>query len=312
MTLEEYFQRIDLNEIERFVSEGQEENLNLEFKTVNHPSYIPKSIEFDKKNFSNLLSGFANSDGGIVIWGIKAKKNEQGLDVASGEEPIKELSKFLNFLNRLEGQTVVPRIIGVIHEKLDKGGDCGFVKTYIPASDAAPHMAIMDGKHYYKRSGDSFYPCEHYDIVDMFSRKRSPELEVITKILSRRIVNQEKHAYEVLVSIRNNGKAIAKYPYLAINCNHQYRNSVFGLDSNSNFGLNRVAGNSNFTYNYSGGVEVVIYPGITLDVDKFVSEISRSEAPHDFKCNYMLAAENMDSKTGEISIDEFRLLNESV
>lgn len=66
MNLKEYFDSIDLTEIDRFVNEGQEEHLNLEFKTVVHPNFNNANREIDKKNLSKALSGFANSDGGLL------------------------------------------------------------------------------------------------------------------------------------------------------------------------------------------------------------------------------------------------------
>lgn len=36
MDIKKYFETIDMNEIERFIQEGQEENLFIEFKTVVH------------------------------------------------------------------------------------------------------------------------------------------------------------------------------------------------------------------------------------------------------------------------------------
>ena len=88
--MEEYFAKIDLSEIERYIEESQEEHIALEFKTVNHPIYNDGNKNDDKKNFSKVLSGFANSNGGIVIWGIKAQKNLSGQDVAKEKKPIKK------------------------------------------------------------------------------------------------------------------------------------------------------------------------------------------------------------------------------
>lgn len=101
MNLKSYFENIDINEIDRYISDGQEENLNLEFKSVVHPNYNTHNREDDKKNISKTFSGFANSNGGIVVWGIKAKENRNKQDIATDKKPIKELTKFLNMLNRL-------------------------------------------------------------------------------------------------------------------------------------------------------------------------------------------------------------------
>jgi hypothetical protein len=301
MTLSEYYKTIDLDEIDRYISEGQEENVNLEFKTVNHPDI--NSLSFDKKNISKTISGFANSNGGIIIWGIKAKNNSLNQDVAEEKKPIKELTKFLNLLNRLEGQAVIPTINGIIHEKIDLGGDTGFIKTFVPRSESAPHMAIFSDKHYYKRSGDSFYQCEHYDIVDMFSRKKSPKLKVTAKVIAKDKMHQVRFRYFVLLSISNEGHNIAKYPYLALNfSNGFWQASDYGLDGNRNCGLNRVKNNILYRHNYSGGIDIVIYPGAVLDVDKFYLEIPIEQSPSDVVIDYMVSAEDTESTIGQLKI----------
>ncbi len=310
MTTLDYFNSIDLAEIERFVAERQEEHLTLEFKTVNHPSNV---IDHDRKNFSIALSGLGNSNGGIIIWGIKAKSNEHKQDVASAKAPIAELTKFLNFLNRTEGQAVIPLISGVLHEKIEEGADTGYVKTFIPPSNNAPHMAIIGGKHYYKRSGDSFYQCEHYDIVDMFSRKKSPDLILKTRILPRSNASMgDRYKFEIILSLQNNGKAIARYPYLCIDCNHQYRSDDYGLDGNKNCGLPKVAKNEAFRWCYSGGNHTVIHPGVTLDIDKYMSEVSKSEFPMNFEITYLISAENMENRRGNIVLDTRDIIQDSV
>ncbi|MEI9945817.1 MAG: ATP-binding protein [Chitinophagaceae bacterium] len=312
MTISEYFKSIDATEIERYIFEGQEENVSIEFKTVNHPFYNDNNKEYDKKNLSEALSGFANSNGGIIIWGVSAKKNSKGQDVAHALTPIDELTKFLNFLNRNEGQAVIPILTGVIHEKIDTGNDRGFIKTLIPSSENAPHMAMYAKKHYYKRSGDSFYQCEHYDIVDMFSRKSSPKLELFTKILQRaNAYTGDRYRYEILIIMRNTGKAMAKYPYLAIDCNHNYRPDDFGLDGNRNCGMLKVAKNDNFRFCYNGGNQIVLHPGATLDIDKYITEVNKSEFPENFNISYMISAENMETVHKKIIIDAQNIVVEA-
>lgn len=312
MTLYDYFNSIDLTEIERYILDKQEENISLEFKTVNHPNYNLDNREFDKKNYSEGLSGFANSNGGIIIWGVKAKENHQKQDVAYEKRPITELTKFLNILNRLEGQAVIPLITGIEHVKIEVSDDLGYIKSFIPASNSAPHMALYAGKHYYKRSGDSFYQCEHYDVIDMFSRKKSPSLSLIAKVHKRTMLHQVQYRYEIIISIANTGGKIAKFPYLAINCNTAYNVHDFGLDGNRNTGLQKVANNAIYRYNYSGGNNTVIYPETILNVDKFVCEVLISDAPEDLKIQYILSAEDMESIKGEIVVESRKILDECI
>lgn len=314
MELREYFYSIDLTEIDRYIQDKQEENINLEFKTVNHPNYNDKNREFDKINISTALSGFANSNGGIIIWGVKAKNNSANQDVAQEKKPIRELTKFLNLLNRLEGQAITPPITGILHEKIEISNDTGFIKTFIPQSENAPHMANLSGKHYYKRSGDSFYQCEHYDIVDMFSRKHKTQLKVNAKAISKSIryvyFKPMYNRYQFMVSIVNEGKNIAKHPFLGLNLTNGIPNEL-GINSSGARGLKKVDGNLQFKYCYSGGTDIVIYPNTELAVDQFTIDILIDDGAveNDVNITYLIAAENMESTQGEILITRSELIN---
>jgi hypothetical protein len=310
MDTEQYFNSIDLAEIKRFISDQQEEHVSLEFKTVNHPTVTDQNKEDDKKNFSKILSGFANSQGGIVIWGIKAKQIATGQDVAFEEKPISQLTKFLNTLNRLEGHCVTPKVEGVINYKIELSKDIGFIKTFVPPSQIAPHMANFAGKHYYKRSGDSFYQCEHFDIIDMFSRKRSPDLDLSIRVAQKRGDNRF-HQYFIIISIVNKGKAIGRYLSLSFNLKYGFSVYEHGLGGNRDTGLKSAKNDLKFMHNYFGGIDQVIHPDSTLDVDRCTCHISKELAPPDFTITYSISAENFETKTGSLTINSEQIISES-
>lgn len=295
MDLKAYFDKIDIEEIERFIIDGQEENLNIEFKTVVHPNYNQQNKDDDKKNISKTLSGFANSNGGIIVWGIKAKENSKKQDIATEKKPINELTKFLNILNRLEGQSVTPIITGIEHKKIEINNDCGFIITYVPTSDFAPHMANYAGKLYYKRSGDSFYACEHYDIKDMFQRERSACLDI--KLIKTQIqqVYDDKIKIVVTIALINTGKMSAKAPFMKIEINSPYKFADYGLDGNRNIGVfgSRAMPKSLNSSTYIGGQDIIIHPGLEYEIDRISLETNKDLTP-ELVVNYMIVAGNME------------------
>lgn len=308
MNLLDYFNKIDISEIDRMVDEGQEENVHLEFKTTVHPIFNNDNREFDKKNLSEVISGFANSNGGIVIWGVKAKKNKNNQDIADQKKPILELTRFLNSLNRLEGQAVTPIVSGIIHRKILVGDDEGFVKTYIPPSDNAPHMANYSSKHYYKRSGDSFYICEHYDIRDMFQRRQYAELELLVKDkteIDESILRGTIIRFEKVISMVNKGRNIARAPQLKVEINEPYFFSEFGLDGNGNIGLfsRRAIPRTRNTSTYMGGQDILLYPDILYDLDKIWLEVPKNtESLPALEIKYLIVAENAEKKSGSLTV----------
>jgi len=283
MELFDYFNTIDLTEVDRFISEGQEENVSLEFKTVNHPASNDISRNDDKKNISKVLSGFSNSNGGIVIWGVKAKENDSNQDVAKEKKPIRELTKFLNMLNRLEAQAVTPIITGVRHEKIEISNDCGYVKTYIPLSKNAPHMANFADKRYFKRSGDSFYQCEHFDIVDMFSRTKQPKIKLLFHIGT---LHSAAITHETTLIALNEGAVLAKYLKIYLYVPSQFvdsKNMMVSTTTTKNNVPCHIFEFQNTQRDYIGSSEFngsrfanygpvryePILPGMKLELDKF-------------------------------------------
>ena len=299
MDLKNYFDSINLSIIREFVETKQEENIILEFKRAVHINAVDNNRNSDKKNLSKCISGFANSGGGIVVWGVEAKQ-KGGVDHATALKPISELKRFLNRLNTLEGQAVSPIAENIRHVAIYEEGeeDKGYVKTLIPESENAPHMANYSDKHYYKRSGDSFYIAEHFDIVDMLARNKGPklELQIIYPYEVKRI-RDERVLVKVTFAIVNKGRNIGKHPYLAMSLNFRdYKFALHGLDNNNARGLKLIRNNLSYQRNYFGGSDIVIYPNVVHQVDKiqgdFKLPIKEGKLPP-LVIDYLITADNM-------------------
>jgi hypothetical protein len=205
MNLSETFDRLGANEIGEFIQLGQEEHLHLDFKTVNSANLRNSD---DKRNLAKCLSGFANSSGGIMVWGVDARKNAQGIDCASATVEIAPIRLFVARLNELTGEAASPIVEGVRHKSIAVTRDSGFAATLVPESDSGPHMAKLGEDRYYKRSGDSFYRMEHFDLEDMFGRRQKPRLSII---LDSRPSGNDSTIQALHFSFRNSGRAVAKH-----------------------------------------------------------------------------------------------------
>jgi hypothetical protein len=205
MNLTEAFDRLGAKEIAEFIRLGQEENLHLDFKTVSNANLRGND---DKRNLAKSLSGFANSSGGIIVWGVDARKNAQGIDCASASAEIAPVRLFLSRLNELTGDAVSPIVDGIRHKAIETTGDRGFAATLVPESESGPYMAKLGEDRYYKRSGDSFYKMEHFDLEDMFGRRQKPRLQID---LNNLLVPADNTQEELRIKIQNVGRAIARH-----------------------------------------------------------------------------------------------------
>ena len=286
MNIEQLFHEVTIEHIHRYIAESQEENLFLDFKLVKGANLNSAD---DKRNLAKALSGFANSSGGIVIWGVDARRNEKEVDCAIGLNPITPYQLLVARLNELTGMGVVPIVEGVQHKGIEIDGEHGLAVTFIPESISGPHMALLGENRYYKRSGDSFRQMEHFDIEDMFGRRKKPKLELICET---RVRGSE---FRAKISIKNSGKGSAKAPYLAFAVNPPFAQDPYGLDGNHNFGMKKLR-QSTTTYPYQFGEDntFVIHPGISHDVTQiWISRSYQGEIDQELVIKYILTAEDM-------------------
>lgn len=291
MDIHQFFEEINITRLEEFITTAQEENLHLDFKIVNRPDFTHGD---DKKNFAKALSGFANSSGGLVIWGINARKNSQGIDCATEIREIVPVQLFLTRLNEFTGMSVSPIVEGVRHKMIPTSREGGVVVTFIPESDTGPHMANLGEDRYYKRSGDSFYRMEHFDLEDMFGRRKRPKLTLIPTIKGR-----GRHAL-VILSISNNGRATAKAPYLAFDVNSPYLFNQYGIDGNMNHGMKRLKyTGADLPYRFGEDSSFVIHPGISHDVTSIhLGLVPENPPDRNLEIQYILAAEDIRLESG--------------
>ena len=168
----EQFQDQGLALIDRWVAEGIREDLHMDFKRKSSPRG-PRLSDEDRRNYSKALSGFANSDSGIIVWGIGAPGsggNERS------KHPISSVKGFAEYLDSFISRLVSPSIVGAENLAVLEDGedDVGYVISYVPKSSRAPHRAESEGlKHYYKRYGESFKIAEHFELEFIFGKRHS-------------------------------------------------------------------------------------------------------------------------------------------
>lgn len=293
-TLESRFISLSPDDIKYFVEQNQEENVHLDFKTVS--SHF-QNVD-DKRTLAKALSGFANSDGGIIIWGINARRMDNQIDGAAGIVPITNIKAFVSRLNSLTSDFVNPTVGGVQHRIVYENEDgAGCAATLVPASDCGPHMAKAGDDRYYKRSGDSFIRLEHFDIADMFGRRPSPTLKLHADITNEGTLTGPKgtlNKARVIFYIINNGRGSAFGPYLSVTINDPYHICQYGVDGNGHEGLPRLATRSRGTTPFGSSMSMAIHPGMKLDVFAVRQNIlSTANNTPDILVNYSIAADGL-------------------
>ena len=260
MALSETFQALTVEMLRHYLELHHEENLHLDFKLLEGGPDLGNRN--DRKTLAVAFSGFANASGGLIVWGVDARKNDDGIDCVTGLPGVPNTALLLARLNELTGEAVDPIADGVEHRIIGAlENERGFVVTIVPESDSGPHMAKLGENRYYKRSGDSFYPLEHYDIADMFGRRPKPLLE-----LTYRIRDPGPMA-DIVIGLKNHGRGSARAPYLSVSTAAPFHQQWGGLDGNRHEGLPLLVEQSSpGTWRYGARRDFVIHPGVNHDV----------------------------------------------
>lgn len=296
------WQQIDIEMLRSWVMNREQEDLQLDCKLLSNP---PEFDRNDRKTFATAVSGFANSAGGILMWGVDARKDrDTGIDSVVQLVPIASPERVCAALNSLTGTATSPIVEGVEHRIVP--GDVetgGFIATLVPPSDLPPHMAKFGENRYYKRSGDSFYQMEHFDIADMFGRRAMPVLEVVLHDGVGSYLSEECATYEPVIAIRNSGRAAARYPFLRIELGPPYGlNRQFGLRGGETGLPERPQFDRGVSAIFGGGADHVIHAGTRLDIQRIEKRnVSLAYSTiESLTIDYQIACDGMSLRSGRI------------
>lgn len=268
----------------------QVENLYVDYKSKRDADSDLVDEELQKA-ISKGISGFANSDGGVLIIGVDSRPGHPNKIV-----PIGPLGKFEQSVNSCVARATSFVVQGIRVKSIPTDDQTGIVVIYIPKSELAPHCSMKD-KKYYQRIGDSFMPMEHYQIADAFGKRYHPNL--IPYAIVKRDVNTASMLTAV-VGIGNSGRAVARFPFLKIIDLSDFQVSRLGIDGHGRFGLRNHLNPTN-SKNYKGGSDDVVHPGAPLDIvllERSFSLDNKGQLSGDFQ-ELILA--------GEVVADQFML-----
>ncbi len=161
--------------IEDFIADRKAEELFLDFKRSSDNGAASRLSDIDRKNLAKAISGFGNSEGGVVVWGVDCSRDVDGADVAKAKFPIENPKRFASLLQGVISSCTVPPHSGVENKLIEAEPGLGFVITLIPKSDFAPHQ-MLPNKQYYIRAGSDFLPTPHDVLAGMFGRRPQPHV----------------------------------------------------------------------------------------------------------------------------------------
>jgi Putative DNA-binding domain len=197
----------------------------LDFKAKPDPD--PKNSKL-KEIWYEALSGFGNSGGGVLVWGIDARKDSTtGIDSACAVKPIQNPNGFKSLLIELQRGATDPPLGNVKIETWESSPGEGFVVCLIPSGPFKPYRAEVSGKkQFFMRSADSFYVPSVSVIRSLFYPQSHAVFQVQVNLTWNLGLKEEpcpdRARFSCDTYIHNQGTATARDAFIILqtNLNH--------------------------------------------------------------------------------------------
>lgn len=264
-------------ELERYISEQIEENLNLDYKGA---ASLAKS-DGKKAEISKDVSAFANSGGGTIIYGLLEFQDKERSHLPEKLDPVDRTFFSKETLEQIINSNISPRVSGILITavQLDATNGVGYV-VEIPKSTTA-HQAA--DKRYYKRFNFLSIAMEDYEVRDVMNRNILTNVKIGFRFAHgqkyfEQFAKSSAYRFEFEVIAINEGTKVCNY----IDCYIGGNDKVFALvetnhklNSNKKFEIGydneiehtaEFEGNS-FTLNYQ---RIPIGPSTTRTLGRFI------------------------------------------
>ncbi len=162
------------SDLQQLISNGETEGPHLECKSPG----IPQLNRGLKLQLAEAASGFANSGGGLVIWGMGTTRHTAtGLDILTQIEPIGDCRNFAKQVDLSIPTVAYPSVKTAPSKVLLESTEVtrGVVITYIPPTGGDPVQSLLD-REFYFRNGDHFDKMPYEILKRMFMGTSGPDL----------------------------------------------------------------------------------------------------------------------------------------
>ena len=210
-----YGDSANLDRVNKAIAESEPETLYLDFKrNASGGAVNAKPTDHTKEHLSRTVSAFANTEGGLIVWGVESKDGS-----ANRGEPIPAIRDFVQEINTLTASSTTPIVAGVrtVWIEAESAEGHGFAVTYVPRSSTPPHQATVPKvKNYWMRSGSNCVVMEHRFIRALFEQRAHPAIDVRVSSPHYHIDHDNGQIAIFEVALRNVGEAIVREPAIAV------------------------------------------------------------------------------------------------
>lgn len=199
------------DDIESLISNEVEENVHLDYKAAGALAKDDKK----RTEITKDVSAFANSDGGIIVYGIAEKDHRpKEISPVDGRAFTKEwLENVIQLIQpKIEGLKIYPIRVDDLEKSI--------YIVQIPRSDNAPHMA--NDRRYYKRINFQSVPMEDFEVKELYNRVVPAKLTIDSCYFYEEAQDKDFVTYHLMAAVVNIGNRVCELYKLNFYINNAY------------------------------------------------------------------------------------------
>lgn len=255
--------------VQRMIEDGIEENLHLDYKAAGSLAKVPQKRDEIVKD----VTAFANSDGGVIIYGVQEFSGQERSHLPEKITPINRADFSKEWLEQVISNAA-PRIKGVhIHPITVPGAEdrCLYV-VEIPKGETA-HQSV-DCK-YYRRYNFESVPMRDHEVRDLMNRIKVPRIAVEAYLGIRN--PWEKSNF--LLKITNVSVRLAQHYCAVVRFPPEIKGKLITLAGDNLIIERNENGHAYFGFSVGQGLnKAPLFPGSTVILKKDIrADVSRLE-----------------------------------
>ncbi len=281
--------------LEQLIASGEPEGPYLECKT----SAEPRLARDQRVHLATALSGFGNTAGGVVIWGISTTHHSHsGLDVLTEIEPIGQCVRFRQQVDVAMPTLAYPALEGcstkVLHPTA--GATRGVALAYIPKTPSDPVQALFGEKRFYLRTGAEFVEMPYETLKRMFVGAAGPD---VVPLLPQRLVTKDAAGvWTIPIALSNRSSAAAERTKITVS----FLNSSACAGIVAVSGFRDIASVNPGEVIYAGDVDL-IYRGFNQILGQFAVTMKKGKRPRRIlKVRIRIYSTRMRARSWDITI----------
>ncbi len=295
---EELFENIKSQGIEfihKMIKDEISEELYLDYKRSADNGANKHLHKTDRHNFCKAISGYSNTEGGLIIWGVECARNKvDDKDVPTEVHNIHNIKRYRSWMDSIVSGLTIPINPGVENFDIPTSEEGGILVSYIPKLEGEPLRALHNEK-YFMRSGATFVSIPHNMLSKMFGGRPSPLL-THNYLIEPPIIYEERVDIIVSIQLQNIGMVTSEEVFLnsTIICSINDDESEY-LKLNDHDNFTDLSKTKQFRH-------LISKPGIKITPNQFytplkVRIILDSMIERDFKIEFVYGCNNSVPRT---------------